>query len=292
MLRPIRAATAACAGAAIAGLLVTGAVSFGPSFGPSFAVHAAGAATTTTSVAVKAATCTRLGVPTYMEFDVAGTQTAAVLAAQPDPSFVVLNPESGPGPEAEAGFVAASKTLRAAKVGVVGYVATGYGKRAESDVLQDVEHWRTWYGTRNVFFDEAPSDRSHLARYRRYVKAVHDAGGRAILNPGTYPDRAYVELADLVVTFEGSAADYASATVPKWADRYAPTKFWHLVYATPADQATATFARSRTLRAGYVYVTSGVLPDPWGALPPYWGDELSATATPASCASASNPWSK
>ena len=287
MLRRIRAATVACVGAVIASVLITGAVSFVP------VAPAAGAATTTTSpAAVQPARCTRLGVPTYMEFDVAGTQTAAVLAAQPDPSFVVLNPESGPGPNAEPGFVAASRTLRAAKVGVVGYVATGYGKRPESEVLQDVEHWRAWYGTRNVFFDEASSDRSHLARYRRYVKAVHDAGGRAILNPGTYPDRAYVELADLIVTFEGPAADYASAVVPKWANKYAATKFWHLVYATPADQASATVDRSRSLRAGYVYVTSGTLPDPWSALPQYWADELSATATPASCASAANPWTK
>jgi hypothetical protein len=62
-----------------------------------------------------------------------------------------------------------------------------------------------------------------------------------VLNPGVVPARGYFDLADIVVTFEGPVDGYAGA-----------------VRRMPA--------------AGYFYATSGTLPDPWSAVPPYLAD--------------------
>jgi Spherulation-specific family 4 len=93
-------------------------------------------------------------------------------------------------------------------------------------------------------------------------------------NPGTVPAREYVDLADIVVTFEGAASAYDAAmqAMPRWTRKVPRRKIAHLLYdATRAQALDAVTAGS----AGYVYATSASLPDPWSTLPPYL-DELEA----------------
>ena len=87
------------------------------------------------------------------------------------------------------------------------------------------------------------------------------------------PARGYAELADVIVTFEGPFADYARAlqTMPPWVRALPPGRVAHLVYgASPAEAA----ASIRTdAQAGYLYMTSGLPPNPWQAPSPYLDDQ-------------------
>jgi hypothetical protein len=187
--------------------------------------------------------------------------------------FVVLNPASGPGSAPDVGYQAAIDRLGRRSTAVVGYVDTGYGERLVADVLADVSRWESWYGVTNIFFDQAASGKRDLSLYRRYVHAVHDNGGRALLNPGRYPDRAYLELADVTVTFEGTPDAYRRQRRPSWAKHIDPARVWNLIYSTPAAELASTLRLTRTRGAGFVYITDDALPDPWNALATYWSDE-------------------
>ena len=52
-----------------------------------------------------------------------------------------------------------------------------------------------------------------------------------------------------------------------------PRRIAHLIYGASREQALAALA---TRPAGYVYVTSGTLPNPWGTLPAYLAEEVAA----------------
>jgi hypothetical protein len=92
------------------------------------------------------------------------------------------------------------------------------------------------------------------------------------------PARAYFDLADVVVTFEGAYADYAGALarMPGWLHDLAPERMAHLIYG--ADRAQAVAAVRADGAAGYVYATPGVQPNPWRTVPslPEHDEELTA----------------
>ena len=87
------------------------------------------------------------------------------------------------------------------------------------------------------------------------------------------PARGYFDIADVVVTFEGPIAAYR-------AHRASPTASSagaHARTSSTAPRASRRCARSSaTPAAGYVYLTSGTLPHPWGTVPDYFAQELAA----------------
>ena len=202
--------------------------------------------------------------------------------------FAVLNRDSGPGTRRDAGYVDAARALANAEVAAVGYVDTAYGKRSPDAVRTDVKRWRRWYGITSIFFDQTPTAKRHLDRYRAYVDDVHDQDGRAIFNPGTYPDRVYVDLADVTVTYEGALDDYRALARPAWVSKVPAHRMWHLVYGTPEPEVANVLSLARSYKAGYVYVTDDTLPDPWNVLATYWPDLLAQVeAAMTSCRVAS-----
>jgi hypothetical protein len=98
-----------------------------------------------------------------------------------------------------------------------------------------------------------------------------------VFNPGMPPARSYFELADVVVTFEGPYAGYerALATAPAWLRSEPRERIGHLVYSATRTEALDAVGRAV---AGFVYATSGGLPNPWRSLPLYLGDEEKALA--------------
>src|SRR5206468_3692290 len=94
---------------------------------------------------------------------------------------------------------------------------------------------------------------------------------------GTITPECFVTSADVILNFEGSYSQYQSWTAAGWESSYDASHFWHLVYATAADEMPAAVLMSQQRNAGYVYVTPDVLtPNPWDTLPPepYWSNEL------------------
>jgi hypothetical protein len=224
----------------------------------------------------RGATCRAALIPAY----VPPHELAALATGMNPPRMVVVNPDSGPGAGEGGAYGEAVRTLQAAGIRVLGYVPTTYGVRPLADVLADVRRYLAWYRVDGIFFDEASSDAALLPYYRAVSQQARgDAGRVVVLNPGVPPAAGYFDVADVVVTFEGAYAGYASAmaATPEWLRDMRPDRVAHLIYGATRAEALEAVADAE---AGYVYVTSGAMPNPWRSLPTYLDDQEEA---PTAC---------
>jgi hypothetical protein len=223
----------------------------------------------------RSGTCRAALIPAYLQ----PRELVALVRSPSRPRMVIVNPDSGPGARAGRAYSEAVDALQAAGVRVLGYVPTGYGGRPLADVLADVRRYAAWYAVDGIFFDEASSDAALLPYYRAVSREARSggAGQTVVLNPGVPPAPGYFDVADVVVTFEGTHAGYVSATetTPDWLRRMRPARVAHLVYGATRAEALDAVAGSA---AGYLYVTSGAMPNPWRSLPAYLRDEEEALA--------------
>ncbi|CAN0209843.1 unnamed protein product [Scytosiphon promiscuus] len=118
--------------------------------------------------------------------------------------IAIANPGSGPGTEGDRpSYEQGMKALCDSGVEVVGYVASGYGRRSESKVKGDIDRYQEWYGqylsgifldeTAHVADDASDGDGLMCARYKGYVEHVRERlGGSAtvVMNTGTMSTEA------------------------------------------------------------------------------------------------------
>jgi hypothetical protein len=186
----------------------------------------------------------------------------------------IANPASGPGRVCSPAYVAGIAELRGGGVEVIGYVATGYGRRRPRAVQAEVDRWRAFYPqVSGIFFDEQSSGPDGVAHYRalsRYAKArglPYTVG-----NPGAAPAEGYVGALDTLIVYESPGLPPPGA-LPGWHVRYAPGNFGVIPYATPLDTA---YVRAVRASIGHIYLSDDTPPNPWDRLPPYFGELLAA----------------
>jgi hypothetical protein len=190
-------------------------------------------------------------------------------------SFMVANPNNGPGSALNGDYAIAIARAQAAGVRVMGYVYTSYGARSAAAVKADVATWKQFYGVTDIFFDEASDVSSKLAYYQDIVNTVHaTSGAEAMLNPGVNVDSGYGDVADIINIFEGTPSAYTQFQPAAWTANYPASKFANLIYGASTSSLTSVLAQSVTRRAGYVYITNDTLPNPWDTLPSYWTTEV------------------
>lgn len=212
----------------------------------------------------------RLLVPLYEHPALRPEFWRQLLRAAPRLYGVVVNPASGAGEAPDPAFADACGRLRAAGVRQLAYVDTGYGLRARAQVAAEVERYQRWYGTDGVFLDQTASDPAELRYYRRLVRQLRGQLGvhHVVFNHGTYPDRRYAELADLLVTYEGDWRTYRTPNpVPDWVRELSPERHCHLVYGVPRGHGHRVAPLSAARGAGVYCQVPGALPHPWDGLP-------------------------
>jgi hypothetical protein len=140
-----------------------------------------------------------------------------------------------------------------------------------------------WTGIDGMFFDEMNDvgDAQDVEYYERIFKHVKAKGGKALVveNPGKSLPASMLGYADVFVTFEGRSSGYAGHD-PTLERSHPAGKFWHAIYACPADDMPGIIAASRAKNAGYIYVTD--MGDPqipgkenaWGKIASYFLDEI------------------
>ena len=213
-----------------------------------------------------------------------GRLWSQVDSAVPTLRLVVVNPASGPGPAYDESYGSVVRTAKKRGITVVGYVDTNYGARGLSAVKSEVDKYYSWYHVNGIFFDRASTDcalavapMSYYATLNAYVKAKSGAA-RTILNPGRQTNECFLADADILLTFEGSDAEYINGySAPAWVAKYSASHFWHVIYAAVGASAMARAVRlSKQRGAGFVYVTPDGLPSPYDTLPTgrYWSTEL------------------
>jgi hypothetical protein len=127
------------------------------------------------------------------------------------PLWVILNPASGPGEQADANYTKAIDRLCGAGCVVLGYVSTSYGKRAETQVRQDIDQWLKLYPRiQGIFFDEIRTEDTEAAvQYQTALnRYAHEAGcWPTVANPGADTLGRYfaASAADVIVIHEGNA---------------------------------------------------------------------------------------
>ncbi len=191
----------------------------------------------------------------------------AELLSAPDPTrLVVVNPDNGPGAAVSPAYADALAQLRLAGNRVLGYVPTGYGSRDPKRVLTDVARYGSWYAIDDIFVDEVAASDQGLAYYTALSAKLRTGADRLVVfNPGMVPERGYFDLADIVVTFEGTYADYRTRVdlAPSGVDGLFAAQTAHLIYDASDEEAIEVVD---TPLADYVYANSATLPNPWSTL--------------------------
>jgi hypothetical protein len=182
---------------------------------------------------------------------------------------------TGAGSAPDRAYAAAVARAQAAGIKVLGYASTGYARRPAAAVAADVRHYLAWYHVTGIFLDQAATGAAELSYYQKLTSYIRhaDPGALVMLNPGTYPDRRYMALGDVVLAYEGSYARYTRLRVPTWVDRYPADRFSHVVYATPGSRLAEALRLALRRHAGYVYVTDMAGRNPYRSLPRYWPAE-------------------
>jgi hypothetical protein len=196
---------------------------------------------------------------------------------------VILNPASGPGERADRKYVAVVDRLRRSGARILGYVDSDYGRRAITAVAEDVRRYREFYGVDGYFIDQMANTREAVSFYRSIRRLIRriDPRLKVVGNPGTpHTLPEYLDTADTLVTFEGSArsfAAYGPRSAAPWTAEQSPDRFAVIVYdvGTPSAGRDA-LARAKSTGAGSVYVTDQQMPNPYLGLPRYWPDLVAA----------------
>lgn len=231
-------------------------------------------------------------VPAYFYPSTASDWNTLATSAAAHPSVTItaiMNPNNGVFSSVDANFTRASTQFVAAGGKVLGYVYTGYGKggRTLADIKKNIDRYLQFYGRERVsgiFLDEMASEPQKLDFYQdiyRYIKAI-DPRLRVVGNPGMIPTADYASVADTLVIFEGTAADYQTydpRSQHAWLYTYGNVTQAMLAHNTASCAAMQTAmqaAASPRNNAGLVYASdrefnfaTGV-GNPWSTLPVYW----------------------
>ncbi|KAJ6527502.1 Spherulation-specific family 4 [Mycena capillaripes] len=169
--------------------------------------------------------------------------------------YIIVNPDDGPdgspGSQPDSTYQAGVRSLRGhANVLLLGYVLTGYGKRAQPAVTQDVQTYSGWtaaWGVDGIFFDETQA--GLMSTYQVYTDTV-------VLNPGEdIGSSTYYSIADQIVTFEDTYAQYQKqAPIPL---PHAPQQSV-IIHTFPNTNATLSSVIQTLQTAGIasVYITN------------------------------------
>jgi len=221
-----------------------------------------------------------LGLPAYF-YPWPGSPDWERVAQLPEGTVLVIDPADGPGSSIDPNYTNAVGLARTAGCVVLGYVDTAYAARSLAAVVDDAERHRAWYGVDGIFLDRTALTTGLLSYNKPIIEWLNGEGMRVAMNPGQPEiDPLYLQLAEYVVTFEGTYQHYLKTSFPPWLRGVAGNRLWHLVHGVPTSEELRTvvdFARDNN--AGLLYVTDRSTSNPWDGLPTYWNEERALLAT-------------
>ena len=201
-------------------------------------------------------------------------------------SIAIMNPNSGPGTSRDALYTTAIDDCHVRGQRVVGYLTSDYGQRTLSQVYAEIDTYYSLYPKIDgILVDEmvncdvcvfmnGMSVPVYYSRIYSHVKQKSASVGVVVGNPGAAASSNWqvdsTPVADIVVVFEGPRSSYTSWTPPTWVLNAPATKLSQIIYANPAANRASVCGKTRTTNSGFVYVTDGILPNPFNPLASYW----------------------
>ncbi len=224
---------------------------------------------------IAAAPSTEL-VPAYFGPEGSPDEWQTMCSAMSAGSSAILNPDNGPVKREAGKYLEALKYCHERSQNVIGYVYTRYGRRSIKAVEKAIGDYYSWYpGVQGIFLDEmAEAPTPKLETYYATLEAyVHARGGFVVGNPGDTSSTAWqLGEVDVLVTFEGSAAQFAAYTPAAWVLRAEPAQIANIIFAaTGPAQMEAACEKAAAANTGSIYVTNlPEKPNPYESLPSYW----------------------
>ena len=222
-------------------------------------------------------------VPAYFYPADAGLQdwNRLIVAASRIPIVAIVNPDSGPGKEANPDYAAIVSRANAAGAEVIGYVSTDYGKRPLQQIEADIDNWVKFYpDIQGVFLDAQSSSVEHVDLYAAMRTYARQKIKEAVVigNPGTTCVEGYFSrpAVDVAVVFENHEG-FESFELPPWARSHQARQFAALPYSVRTAGRMKDAAQQAVLKGiGYLFISDGAMPNPWGHLPLYWNAQVDA----------------
>jgi hypothetical protein len=209
----------------------------------------------------------KIAVPAYFHPVTRAADWARLAALGPALGFAVMNPNSGPGDAPDPAYHPVIRAVTGAGGRVIGYVDTDYGRRPANLVLSELAAYRAWYGLAGVFLDQVRSDEDRLGYYCGLAAEARRMGLEfVVLNPGVIPAPGFAEVADVLVTFEGTWSAYADYPAADAIRGYPRERFCHLIHGAGPDALALTRAGAQAKHVGMIYATELTGSNPWGAL--------------------------
>lgn len=167
-----------------------------------------------------------------------------------------MNPNSGPGSQADPVYVSAINKLKSAEIKILGYIATGYGKVPSPSITLQMADYLKWYGVNGFFFDQMASLDSYVDYYQQI--AIEAGSKFTIGNPGVVPSASYFGIFDVLNIVERAGLAISSS--------YGIGRESGIFYSVPAvDERFLELCE-----LDYVYITDASLPNPYDLLPSYF----------------------
>ncbi len=206
------------------------------------------------------------------------------LAAKKVSIWAIINPNNGPDRSPpNTDYQQGIKDLQQAKVKIVGYVHSNYGKRKFKAIEADIDLYLQYFNVDGIFIDEVASTKDELQYYQKIYQYIKSKSKqyRVIINPGTDLDESYVRqpVADVAVIFENNQNQWKNYRPPIYTQKYSPQRFAALIHTTDnAKLMKNALDRAIKDRFGYIYVTNDSTDtanqNPWDSLPIYWQQQV------------------
>jgi Spherulation-specific family 4 len=220
----------------------------------------------------------RLLIPAYFyPFGSEWQEMCDALVASRVSAVIIMNPDNGPGKAIDPTYRKVLGHCDAAQQTVIGYVYTSYRRRSLTTVKRDVDRFfRLYPQIAGIFVDEISNETGRAGRtyYRKLYTYIKERRPHALVvgNPGSPATTPWQmeepAVADVLVIFEGPAEQYRSWAPPGWAVSDRAERYCHLIYASANPAMTKRIcAASQKKGAGWVYVTQGVMDNPWDVPP-------------------------
>jgi hypothetical protein len=240
-----------------------------------FIAPAVGAATSTVVVVPEI----KLVVPMYTS---PSAIWPAIQQAGPAVGMVILNPAIPDRFIYNSSLASLVAAEQAHGIQVMGYIPTDFDNGVVPLNYSEkmVSNYAAWYHVNGYFIDEVNGscDAGPLSYYTSLSSFARSQPGpdTLIMNPGDDVEPCNVQLANIFVTFEGTYANYLTASLPTWGAGMPKSDFMNLIYGAPnatAMENSIQLAISRNV--GIIYVTDNDGPNPYSTLPTYLQQEAS-----------------
>ena len=190
--------------------------------------------------------------------------------------FVIIDPNSGAGTTVNGDYVRLIGENERVGIRSLGYLRTMHGERKLEDIKAEIDRYMDFYpGITGFYFDEvSASSDAHVALMKdvyEYVKAKN-ANALVIANQTNgLTKQEMANYADIHVISESSSKGYVDnykAPTGAWENNPANAdRIMHMVYNVDSDDYDKVIALSRTRNAGWLFVTTDRMPNPYNDLP-------------------------